>query len=95
MTAGAPDPEQRAREREVAQVRSWLLGTASAGFRLLAAVADLTHHESTDQIARSFRQVADAYEHSNLGGAARVAKALGEQEATETEEANDGGQNVS
>lgn len=85
-------PENPAREREVAQVRSWLLGTASAGFRLLAAVADLTHAESTDQIARSFRQVADAYEHSNLGGAARVAKALGEQEEIgEQEESGDAG----
>ncbi len=73
-------PDSPAREREVAQVRSWLLGTASAGLRLLAAVADLTHADATDQIARSFRQVADAYEASNLGGAARVAKAMGKDE---------------
>jgi hypothetical protein len=70
-------PESASREREVAQVRAWLLGTASAGLRLLAAVADLTHAEETDEIARSFRRVADAYEGDNLGGAARVAKAIG------------------
>lgn len=76
-------PDSPAREREVQQVRAWLLGTASAGLRLLAAVADLTHADATDQIARSFRQVAEAYEASNLGGAARVAKAIGEEEKPE------------
>jgi hypothetical protein len=83
-------PDAPARDREVQQVRSWLLGTASAGLRLLAAVADLTHADATDQIARSFRQVADAYEHTNLGGAARVAKAIGRDEEQAEEASGQG-----